>query len=521
MTHPLSVVILSLFFLCAGSVAGYAQATGDDPDPLSPPNGPIACDITANVSSTSPVLCNGDATGSAVITAPAATPPLLFFPDGQTPALTDGNLSQIFAAGNHFVIVQDSNGCRDTVYFTITEPLPLSLSVSATDAICNGDPDGTATAAATGGTGTITYAWQGCQGGPVVNNATATNLYAGCYAVTVTDGNGCSATATVTVGEPTPFIFTSSQTPVRCKGGADGSASMEVTGGTPPYEYDWDNGDTSGTADSLKAGFHFVTITDFAGCQAATFVIVLEPTLLVVDSITSIQTSCFNGGNGSAKVYPKGGTMPYTYLWSDSQSQITQQANNLSAGSYTVTVTDAKGCTVQASVPVTSPTQLLASVTAVVHEKCDGACDGSVTVAGSGGTGPYTYQWDDPSIPDGPPTAPNLCDGTYMVTVVDFRGCTATEKATVNPALAIDIHIDAIAPACAGFQDGSVFATVVGGNPPYQIDWNNGASGPSVIGLPCGLYTMTLTDNAGCTRPGRSAITLGIGIDHEGECTSR
>lgn len=460
----------------------------------------VVCDVNAVVNNTLPALCAGAATGTAIISVSNAAPPLQFFPNGMGPAFPNGNLTNIFPAGNHFVIVQDSLNCRDTVYFSINEPLPIDLTVSVTDALCNGDPDGTATASATGGTGNISFAWQNCLGGTVINGATATGLYAGCYAVTATDANGCSAIDTATVGEPLDFEFTSSFTPVSCFGGQDGTASIEVTGGSPPYDLMWDNGDNGPTADNLDAGFHFVTITDAAGCQAATFVQVLEPPMLVVDSTDSKETTCFSGNNGTASVYVSGGTSPYTYLWNDPQAQITQKAVNLAAGIYTVTVFDAKGCTTQATVEVTASPQLAISFANVLHEKCAGECDGEATVQASGGAGFYSYQWDNPNIPIGAQTATNLCPGIYMVTVEDVLGCTVTDKVTINPATLISIHIDTIPPTCAGLQDGSVFATVTGGQLPYQLQWSTGATGPGVQNLPCGDYFLTLTDNAGCIK---------------------
>ncbi len=459
----------------------------------------FVCDLVATLSSIQPTLCNGTATGSAVISVTNFTAPLQFFANGQPPAYPDGNLMNVFPAGNNFVIVVDSANCRDTVFFNISEPSPIDITTSVTNAICNGDPDGSASASATGGTGNFTFAWQGCLGGAVINGATATGLYAGCYAVTATDANGCTAVDTAFVGEPAAFDFdNSSQTPVSCFGGSDGTASIELTGGTPPYQFVWDNGDTGNFADSLDAGFHFVTVTDDAGCQAATFVQVLEPALLVVDSITAKDASCFGGNNGTATVFAAGGTAPYTFLWNDTQTQTTQKALGLPPGNYSVTVTDSKNCTAQAAVTVDSPPDLTISFINVVNEQCAGECGGAATVQATGGTGPYNYFWDDPTLPDGVPTVGNLCPGSYLVTIQDFNGCTKTDKVNIEPAVPIDVHFDVIPPTCAGFSDGSIFVTIGGGEPPYQVQWSNGTTGPGISNLPCGSYFVTLTDSAGC-----------------------
>ncbi len=457
----------------------------------------FVCDLEGNLTNTLPTLCNGTSTGSAFISVSNANPPVQYFANGLPPAYTNGDLVNIFPAGNNFVIIADSIGCRDTIYFTITDAPPIMLTATPTDALCNGDPDGSATASATGGTGAFTFSWQNCTGGPFLSGATVDGLFAGCYNVTATDANGCTATSSVQVDEPEEFDFTTSQTPVSCKGGSDGTASIEVTGGTLPYGFMWDNGETGSTATGLNAGFHFVTITDGAGCQAATFVIVLEPAFLVVDSVSPKNVSCFGGINGMATVFASGGNSPYTFLWNDPQAQVTQMAQGLSVGNYSVTVTDAKGCTAVSSVTVGAPPDLIVGITGIVNEICSGECEGAATVTVSGGFAPYEYFWDNISLPN-EPSVDELCAGVYMVTVQDFNGCTETGKVTIEPALPIDILFDAIPPSCANFTDGSIFASIAGGNPPYQVQWSNGSTGPSITNLACGDYRMTLTDNSGC-----------------------
>lgn len=460
----------------------------------------FVCNLSAVLNSTTPALCNSTATGSAFISVNNANPPVQFLANGSLPAYTNGDLIQIFPSGNNFVIVRDSVGCRDTVSFNIAEPAVIDISTSTTAAICNGDPNGTATATATGGAGSISFTWQPCSGGSVISGATATGLYAGCYRVIATDANGCSAVDSVTVGEPLPFTFNSSQTQISCNGGSDGTATIEVAGGTQPYHYAWDNSDTTQTADGLDAGFHYITITDGVGCQVATFALLTEPPVLMVDSVSAKNASCFDGNNGTATVFAAGGTQPYSYLWNDPQNQVTQKAVNLAPGTYSITVTDAKNCTFVTTATVGAPAPLAAGFTNVVDEQCAFACDGAASVQVTGGTGPYNYLWDAPSLPDGTPDVTDLCPGSYFVTVQDFLGCTTSGKVSIAAAIPIEIHIDSIPPACASFQDGSIFATVSGGSLPYDIQWSNGATGAGISSLACGTYQMTLTDNAGCVK---------------------
>ena len=458
----------------------------------------VVCTLDAILNSTTPVACYGTSTGSAYVSVSNVNPPVLYFPDGLGPAHPNGDLVDVFSAGLHFVVVSDQTGCRDTVFFLLTQPDSLALSVSVLDAVCNGDNSGQATAVVTGGTGPIDYQWQGCPGGPVINMATATGLLAGCYAVTVTDANGCTAIDSVLVSEPPGFQFVSSQNPVSCFGGTDGSATVSVSGSTPPYTYLWGNGQMTDTATGLAAGFHIVTVTDAAGCQAATFIQVFEPALLTIDSTATHPISCFGGDNGTATVFATGGTPTYQYLWSDMQTG--QKAVGLAAGSYSVTVSDLNGCTVETNVTVGTPTALVVSFDSIRAEICAGDCLGMARVVATGGVQPYNYSWDNPLIApeDSMPTA--LCPGAYTVTVQDARGCTQSNTVDIAAAVPLDVQYGPAAPTCAGQADGVITTSVGGGSSPYTFLWSHGSTDPSPVDLPCGDYSVTLTDAAGCAQ---------------------
>lgn len=458
----------------------------------------VNCVLDAILSSTTPVQCFGTATGSAIVSVSNASPPVDFYADGLSPALSNGDLLQIFTAGPHFVVVGDQTGCRDTVSFNLSQPDSFALSVTSTDAICNGDNSGQATAIATGGTGNINIQWQGCLGGPLISQSVASGLLAGCYSVTATDANGCTLTDGVFISEPPAYQFTSFQIPTSCFGGTDGGAGVSVTGSTPPYTYLWDNGQMIDTASNLSAGFHIVTVTDASGCQAATFVQVMEPAMLVIDSTATRPVSCFGGDNGTATVFAAGGTPPYQYLWSDAQTG--KKAVGLIAGTYSVTVSDGNNCTAQTSVTVVAPTALALNFTSINAEKCAGDCQGSAVVQTTGGAQPYTYSWDNASIlpNDSLPTA--LCPGVYTVTVQDMQGCTKSDQLTIDAALPIVALYDPTAPTCSGKADGSIAGTVTGGTSPYVFAWSNGSTNQSPVSLLCGDHSVTLTDAIGCVR---------------------
>ncbi|MFN0035444.1 MAG: proprotein convertase P-domain-containing protein, partial [Saprospiraceae bacterium] len=460
----------------------------------------VGCTLFGSVFSTTDVLCGGDTTGSAILSVSNATAPVLFFLDTIPTPFPNGDFINILAAGSHSVIILDALGCRDTVDFTINAPPAIVLSASGTNVLCNGDNSGTVTAAATGGTGSIGFAWRDCLGGPTLGGASQTNLFAGCYAVTATDVNGCAASDTVTLAEPLAYDFDPAQDSVSCFGGSDGSASIVVTGGTMLYQYLWDNGSTTATATGLDADFHFVTVTDANLCAATTFVQILEPPMFLIDSTQSQFATCFGGNNGTATVFASGGTPAYQYQWDDPAGQMLQKALALSAGTYNVTVTDGNGCTVQTAVTVTSPPELLVNFVNVSGEICAGDCLGQATVNPSGGVGGYQFDWEDNSIPAGVQTATNLCPGAYRVTVEDANGCTEIAQVVIDAAVPIDAHFDGTPPTCSGFQDGSIDSQISGGTSPYQYLWSNGGTAADLQDLPCGQYFLTLTDAVGCVK---------------------
>jgi len=467
----------------------------------------VICTMFGTLDAITPALCAGTATGSAFISVSNANPPVEFLPNGGGPIFPNGDILNVFAAGTNFVIIRDAMGCLDTITFVTLEPSPLLLSTSVTAVKCHGENTGSATATASGGTLPYTYTWQGCAGGATFSGPTISSLLAGCYKVTASDGNGCSGTATITITEPAAFMFTSSQDSVTCFGGSDGSATINVTGGTMPYTYFWDNASTMQTAAGLNANFHTVFVRDSNNCEAVTLVQVLQPSQLILDSVAVKSVTCFGLNNGTATVFTRGGTTPYAYTWNDAQAQTTKKAQNLAAGTYTVTVTDANGCSVVATAIITAPAQLIVGITNITHETCAGACNGGAMVQASGGSGVYNYLWNNPNVPIGTQTAANLCPGQYTVTVQDNIGCTDTDEFVINNAPVIVIQFISTAPACAGLLTGSLQSTVTGGAPAYQYNWSTGFSGgPNLQNVGCGIYSVTITDSLGCTKTASDTI---------------
>ena len=439
--------------------------------------------LTASASSI-PVLCNAGNDGSASVIAYDGTPGYSYAWSSGGTNSNEANL----AAGNYTVVVTDANGCTTTATVTVTEPTQLTASASSNAVLCNGGSDGSASVIANDGTPGYSYSWS--SGG---SGSTENSLAAGTYTVTVTDANGCVITASATVTEPTALAAITSSSPVLCNGGADGSASVTASDGTPGYSYAWSSGGSGSTENSLPAGTYTVTITDANGCVLVMTETVSEPTLLTT-SASSTPALCFGSADGTATVVAADGTPGYSYSWSSGGTNATE--GNLPAGVYVVIVTDANGCTSAANTVVNEPTQLTATTTSV-PVLCNGGSDGSAAVAANDGTPGYTYSWSS----GGTGSQENLLSaGTYTVIVTDANGCTLSVNSTVTePALLVPSTSSASC-LCNGSSDGSVSVNVVGGVGNYTFLWSpGGAASATVNNIPAGSYTVTVNDSNGCS----------------------
>ncbi|HNW90698.1 MAG TPA: SprB repeat-containing protein [Bacteroidales bacterium] len=321
----------------------------------------------------------------------------------------------------------------------------LYMTPTITTPSCHGLANGAISMAITGGDPPFSWSWTRTNpaGGPV--NGTGTNitgLSSGTYEIAVSVATGCSDTFTVFVPEPEVLTASSTTTNVLCFGGT-GTINLTAQGGTTPYTYNW--ADIPGTIDpedrsGISAGTYSVTVTDSKGCTATNTAIVSGPSATLAISGILTNVSCYGGNNGAIDITVTGGTSPYTYSWNGGIT--TQDRTNLTAGSYSVVVTDANGCTKLQSFTVTQPAALNLS-TIVTQPTCppgaqqygnNGAIDLSVT----GGTQPYAYSWTASSggiVPPGQATNQDLTllvAGNYSVTVTDNKGCVKSTSVTLT-----------------------------------------------------------------------------------------
>ncbi|MXO04976.1 MBG domain-containing protein [Flavobacterium sp. HBTb2-11-1] len=437
------------------------------------------------------VLCNGYNTGSASVIPSGAAGPFTY---SWSPSGGSSDTANNLSAGNYSVTITASNGCSIVKNFTITEPSAIVITPGAkTNVSCNAGNNGSASISVTGGTGGYTYSWDTT---PAQTTATATGLKAGTYTVTVTDANSCSKTQSVTITEPDALIATTSKTDVSCNGGSNGTATVNVTGGTGAYTYSWSpSGGTAATASGLAAGTYTVTVKDANLCQTTASVTITEPPVLTA-TVAKTDVLCYQANNGTATVTPIGGTGSYTYSWSPSGGTAAT-ATGLSPNTYTVTVTDENGCFVTESVQITEPTVLSATDTHT-NVSCNGGNNGTASVVATGGTGAYTYSW----APSGgsAATATGLTAGIYTVTVTDENSCSTTNTITITEPDALTLTATPLAVSCHNGNNGSATVSVTGGTGACSYSWSpSGGNAATATGLAAGTYTVTVTDANSCT----------------------
>jgi hypothetical protein len=479
---------------CSGTV------TVTVPQPTSPVSGTT---VVTNVS------CFGGSNGTIDLTPAGGTPGYTYnwLPSGPTTQDRTG-----LTAGAYTVIITDVNGCSGSVTVTVTQPTAITTTGTQTDVSCANGSNGAATVTASGGTGSFTYSWTPSG----ATTASAVGIYAGLHTVTITDANGCTATHTFNIQEPNPVYTLPAQTDVSCFGGNDGTATVTAGGGSGGYTYSWaPSGGNAATATGLIAGTYTATTTDINGCTASEIITVAEPTVI---TFTSTQTDilCNGGNNGSAMVVATGGTGSFSYLWNFGGTSDLE--SGLTAGNYSVVITDANSCSTTATFSITEPTAITftSSQTDVL---CNGGNDGSATVVATGGTGSYSYAW--PSGGNNA-TETGLPAGNYSVIITDFNSCSTTATFTITEptVLAASVINTSNTTTCSG-TDGAIDIDVTGGTASYTFLWSNGDVNEDLVAVAAGTYSATITDVNGCTTtiaatindPNPPVVTVSLPMD--------
>ncbi|HIO72608.1 MAG TPA: T9SS type B sorting domain-containing protein, partial [Flavobacteriales bacterium] len=250
---------------------------------------------------------------------------------------------------------------------------------------------------------------------------------------TVTDSAGCIANAIVSISEPAPLSILFTPIDVLCFGDCNGSITTNVSGGTPPYTYLWNDlsAQTDSVAVGLCSGNYTVYITDINGCIDSSTSVVNTPTTLTLTFNSVVNVSCSGLCDGQVNVSVSGGVAPLSFLWGDPFGQTDSTAIGLCAGNIIVLVTNGNGCTLTDSMTITEPAPLLVLGISLANESCPGSCDGSASATVSGGSTSYTYLWNDGSAQT-TLTASALCGGLSTLAVTDSQACMASDQVLIN-----------------------------------------------------------------------------------------
>lgn len=443
--------------------------------------------LTITMSSTDATAGNNGTT-TAIVTGGTSPYNYLWNPGGQTTSTATG-----LGTGIYTVVVTDQNGCSISSSVIVNNSFCSGLEASATakNVTCYGDNDGIGVATATGGTPLYTYQWQA----PLSStNDTVTGLGAGTYLVFVTDQNGCTDAATITIIEPLQMVNVMNHTDVTTTGGNDGTASANVSGGVMPYTYFWETGSTADNVSGLVSDTYTLNIYDFNGCRMQDSVLINEPNCTdFIIGVSTTSATCNGDADGTASVTVLQGDAPFTYTWSSGGSSTTE--TGLLANTYVINVEDGIGCNTFQSVTVTEPSALSITL-AATQPSCAGVNNGNIELIVSGGTYPFTYLWSNGSQSE---DLFGIAPGTYSVVVTDANGCTANASTSISYPTALSTSLSLTNVTCNGGNDGAINLTASGGTGALSFSWSSGETTEDITGLTAGLYTVTVTDQNGCS----------------------
>lgn len=446
------------------------------------------------------VACNGANTGAITISVSGGTGTInVSWNGGQSTTTING-----LTAGTYTVTATDATSCTASASYVVNEPPVLSFAAPViSNATCVSG--GSITASASGGNGTIAYSWSNGSSG-----ATISNLSAGAYTVTATDQNNCSISASYNVGAAPNAVVISNPviTPVSCNGSNNGAITITTSGGSGPLSVTWSTGATgTNSISGLTAATYGVTVNDPTGCSASSAFVVSEPALLVINPATITNAGC-GVNNGSITANVTGGTLAYTYNWtqqSNSQTYTGQTISNLGADTYGLTVTDQNNCSATATYSITQPTPLTFSQSST-NVTCFGGNDGSAAITILTGNGGYQYNWNGTGA-GASNSLGGLGAGTVNVTVTDINcSGTATFSITEPPQIVIT-QTSLTDVTCFGATDGGIVISTSGGTGTIGVNWSNGVTTTTNNGLAAGVYTVTATDQSGCTATATYTIT--------------
>lgn len=451
-----------------------------------------------NPLATNPVLCNGQNNGSVLVSASGGS-------GGYNYTITPGSLTNSngqfnnLNAGMYTIQVSDANACSNVTLVNISEPPVLSWSSWSSSAVtCNGYADASVSAFAMGGQGNINYTLQPGN----VQNSTGiyTGLNAGMYTITATDQNACSITSVTILTEPNALNFTSIQSTIpSCVPGNDASILVSVSGGTPNYSYTIGSGNQgNGNFLNLGAGNYIVVASDNNSCSISTTVNIASPPNLSWSNVTVTNANCFGAADGQISALATTANPSINYTLNPGNLTSAGNFTLLTANTYTLTATDAIGCSVSSLVQINQPSQILFSGVIANPALCQGSNTGSISLSANGGSGSISYTLLPGSVSNSTGVFNNLAAATYTVIATDINLC--TNSTIVNVTQPVSMQWSSVTPqmvTCFGQNDGSIISTAIGGTGilTYQILPGSVSNTSGTFNnLTAGVYSITATD---------------------------
>jgi gliding motility-associated-like protein len=451
-----------------------------------------------NSVTTNPVLCNGQSNGSIVIAATGGS-------GGYTYTLNPGSVNNsngqfnTLNAGSYTIQVSDANACSNVTVVNISEPGLLNWSaLSSSNVTCNGYADASINATAIGGQGSINYTLQPGN----IQNSTGIyiGLNAGIYTVTATDQNACSISTVTTLTEPNALNFTVVQNTIpSCVPGNDASINVSVSGGTPNYTYTIGSGNQgNGNFLNLGAGNYIVVASDNNACSISTSVNIASPPNVSWSNVTVTNANCFGVADGQISALATTANPVLNYTLNPGNLSGSGNFTSLAANTYTLTATDAIGCSAISLVQINQPTQILFNGVVSNPALCQGSNTGSISLSANGGSGALSYTLLPGSVTNSTGVFNNLSSAAYTVIATDLNGC--SNSTIVNVTQPISMQWSSVSPQmvnCFGQNDGSIISTATGGSGllTYQILPGSVSNTSGTFNnLTAGVYSITATD---------------------------
>ncbi|MDD4149008.1 MAG: SBBP repeat-containing protein [Bacteroidales bacterium] len=464
-------------------VDNYSVTITDDNDCSTINSGEITQpdELLTDITIINQVTCFGANDGEVILNVTGGISPYSFLWSNGS---DEQNISDLIA-GEHFVTITDYNACSTINSVEITQPDEIEITYTVSDVICYGGNSGQIDLLVLGGVAPYVFDWSNG-----ANTEDISGINAGVYIINVTDQNSCAQTTEIIVNQPDALELSFITNHI-CWGEASGEIDLSVSGGVGTYSYSWSNGALTEDIAELIAGEYHVTVTDDNACTTTNFTAILQATTPIEIVAESSDVLCYGENTGSIALSVTGSVPPYLYLWSNESE--TAEIDNLSIGSYTVTVTDFIACTETVTVFIDEPDPLNINFT-FTNTDCYGLAGGNIDIDVSGGIAPYTYYWTNGASTE---DIDELNAGFYSVFIVDNNNCVINESAEITQPEPLSVSFE-VQNTCFGHNNGNIISTVIGGTAPYSFLWDNDDELSNIENLSASTYILTITDNNNC-----------------------